>query len=103
MAQAWTQTEVQETVNSYFAMLEKEVAGEKYNKAKYRKELLPLLNDRKEGSIEFKHCNISAVLRDLGLPYIQGYKPLANYQKSLKDAVLEKYAAVSFLPEIKTA
>lgn len=89
MATAWTQQEVKLTVESYFKMLALEMTGEKYNKAKFRKELLPLLNNRSAGSIEFKHQNISAVLNDMGMQFIKGYKPLSNYQKSLKDAVLE--------------
>lgn len=88
MPQAWSNEEVAATVNSYFQMLALEQKGEKYNKAAFRKQLLEQLNNRSAGSIEFKHQNISAVLRDLGMDYIKGYKPLANYQKSLKEAVL---------------
>lgn len=49
--------------------------------------LLPLLNDRSEGSVEFKHQNISAVLRGMSEDWIAGYKPAVNYQMSLEDAV----------------
>ncbi|MDH2403260.1 DUF3883 domain-containing protein [Bradyrhizobium sp. SSUT18] len=42
---------------------------------------------RTKGSVEFKHQNVSAVLDEIGLPWIQGYKPRDHYQDSLSDAV----------------
>ncbi len=83
----WSEIEVELTVSSYFNMLEKEMIGQKYSKAEYRRSLLPLLNNRSEGSIEFKHQNISAVLIRSGQPYIKGYLPRYNYQKALEMAV----------------
>lgn len=68
-------------------MYEKELRGEKYSKAEHRRNLLPKLNARSDGSVEFKHQNISAVLIDSGYPYIRGYKPAINYQSLLKDVV----------------
>ncbi|GKY89897.1 hypothetical protein STA1M1_37660 [Sinisalibacter aestuarii] len=49
--------------------------------------MLPLLNDRSEGSVEFKHQNISAVLKGLDENRIPGYKPAFNFQMTLVDAV----------------
>ena len=46
-----------------------------------------MLNGRTEGSIEFKHQNISAVLKGIGEDWIPGYKPAFNFQMSLVDAV----------------
>lgn len=43
--------------------------------------------NRSPGSIERKHENISAVLQELGLPWIKGYKPLGNFQDNLAAAV----------------
>jgi hypothetical protein len=48
---------------------------------------MPLLHSRTEGSIEFKHQNISAVLKGLGENWIPGYKPAFNFQMTLVDAV----------------
>jgi len=42
---------------------------------------------RSDGAIERKHQNISAILIELGFPYIAGYKPLRNYQQLLFDVV----------------
>ena len=50
--------------------------------------LKPLLEGRSDPSIERKHQNISAVLRDMGFPFIDGYKPLGNYQRSLLPEVV---------------
>lgn len=48
---------------------------------------MPFLDSRSEGAIEYKHQNVSAVLIDLGMPYIRGYKPAFNYQGLLASVV----------------
>jgi hypothetical protein len=85
----WTREEVEATVASYFSMLHAELLGMPYSKADHRRKLQPLLNGRSEQSIEFKHVNISAILIELGFPFISGYKPRSNYQGLLFDAVSE--------------
>lgn len=62
MSIGWAKEEVEATVAAYFAMLRAELSGNSYNKAEYRRKLLPL-----EQSVEFKHANISAILIELGL------------------------------------
>ena len=83
----WTDNENDLIVADYFAMLANDIAGLSYNKAEHRRRLLPLLRNRSEGLIEFKHQNISAVLKGLGENWILGYKPAFNFQTSLVDAV----------------
>ena len=83
----WSRIECELIVQDYMSMYEKEMRGEKYSKAEYRRGLQPKLNQRSEGSIEFKHQNISAALIDSGYPYIRGYKPAKNYQSLLKDVI----------------
>lgn len=83
----WTDEENSLIVADYFAMLGEETAGRPYNKARHRRALLPFLNDRSPGSVEFKHQNISAVLKGLGEDWILGYKPAFNFQMALVDAV----------------
>ncbi|WP_321369501.1 DUF3883 domain-containing protein [uncultured Draconibacterium sp.] len=85
----WSNTEVQLIVADYFNMLSAELKGEPYSKAAHRRALMPLLQNRSEGSVEFKHQNISAVLMELGQPYIVGYLPRSNYQHSLRSAVIK--------------
>ena len=84
---AWSDEENDLIVADYFAMLKDDLAGRPYSKAEHNRALQPLLNDRSRGSVEFKHQNISAVLKCLGEPWIGGYKPLFNFQMPLADAV----------------
>jgi hypothetical protein len=76
-------------VADYIAMLSAELRGERYSKAQHRRALVPHLAGRTKGSIERKHQNVSAVLIDLGYPYVDGYKPLSNYQGDLYELVLD--------------
>lgn len=97
MAQDWSHQEIELIVAVYFDMLSKELSGISYNKTEYRKKILPLLSGRTEGSIEFKHQNISAVLIALGQPYIKGYLPRYNYQKQLEVKIIDYLANNPFL------
>jgi hypothetical protein len=96
----WTGEELNLIVADYFSMLSDEVAGIPFNKAAHNR-LLRSKIDRSEGSIEFKHQNISAVLQQLGLPGIRGYLPAANYQKAMISAIDHYLAAnpVALHPE----
>lgn len=87
MGEDWTAAEVAAIVADYRAMLRSELAGEAYNKTAHRQSLRALLNDRSDGSVEFKHANISAVLIELGFPFISGYKQRVNVQDLLRKEV----------------
>jgi Domain of unknown function (DUF3883) len=87
--QDWTRDEVEATVADHFAMLRDELAGLTVNKAQHNQHLRNFLRNRSKGSVEFKHANISAVLTLHGYPYIDGYKPRANFQALLEQVVLE--------------
>jgi hypothetical protein len=89
MTDSWSKIEVALIVADYFDMLIKELNRIPYKKADHRRQILPLLNNRSEGSIEFKHQNISAILINLGRPYITGYLPRYNYQNLLEDEVID--------------
>lgn len=99
----WSKQEVEAIVDDYLSMLASELAGTPYNKAAHRRALRPLLNDRSEKSIEFKHANISAALLDAGFPYISGYKPLSNYQGLLAEVLAERMAGATQLQEVAAA
>src|SRR5450759_754696 len=90
MGEDWSHEEVEAIVANYFGMLDKELRGLEYNKTEYRRNLAKLLENRSDGSIERKHQNISAVLRDLDFPFINGYKPLGNYQEMLFSIVYNR-------------
>jgi hypothetical protein len=99
----WTGVEVEATVADYLMMLADELAGRPYVKAEHRRRLKPLLRDRSEQSIEFKHANISAILIDLGFPYISGYKPRGNYQRLLREVVVDHIAQDRQIQELAVA
>jgi hypothetical protein len=90
MSDHWSHEEVEATVSDYFDMLAMELRGELFNKAEHNRNLQKLLANRTKGAIEKKHQNISAVLIELGYPYIDGYKPLKNYQQLLYGVVEER-------------
>lgn len=80
-------------------MLSAQLEGTTYSKADHRRQLVRNLQGRSEASIEFKHGNISAVLIELGFPYIDGYKPRSNYQSLLFDVIAERVTQDSHLQE----
>ncbi len=86
----WSRLEVEAVVADYFQMLNLELTGQKYNKTEHRRLLLRRLDDRTEGSVELKHQNISAILVEVGSPWINGYKPMGNYQALLFESVSER-------------
>ena len=83
----WSQVECDIIVVDYLDMLHKELKGEGFSKAEHRRAVVPKLNARTEGSVEYKHQNISAILNELGYPYIPGYQPASNYQQLLKEVI----------------
>lgn len=82
----WSAIELDAIIADYFAMLGDELAQRPYVKAYHRVALMQMTG-RSAASVEFKHRNISAVLQELGLPWIWGYKPAPNYQEALFEAV----------------
>lgn len=80
MSADWSEQEVELAVADYLDMLCMELTHEGYVKADHWRALMPRLSGRTKGSIEFKYGNVSAVLRDLGYPFVDGYKPYSNYQ-----------------------
>jgi hypothetical protein len=91
----WSREEVEAAVADYFHMLALELRSQPFNKAEHNRRLRGLLNSRGHGSIERKHQNISAILIECGYPYIEGYKPLGNYQELLRNVVETRLAGAS--------
>lgn len=88
----WSEEENDLIVADYFAMLGSDLSGQSYNKAAHNRNLVERTG-RSRASIEWKHQNISAVLKAIGEPWITGYKPAFNFQTTLIDAVLKWLAA----------
>jgi hypothetical protein len=85
----WQNDELDAIVADYFAMLAFDVSGRPYTKSKHSAALMARIG-RSHRSVEFKHQNISAVLDELGMPWIKGYRPKLNYQNAIFDAI-ERY------------
>ena len=89
----WSAEENELIVGNYFEMLMEELAGRKFNKTAYAHKIAPYLKARltkdafRKGPFRRKYCNISAVLRALGQPWIEGFNPNENIQLDLADVV----------------
>src|SRR5436190_24260324 len=82
----WRDDELDVIVADYFDMLAAELSGRPYVKSRHSAALMAQIG-RTHRSVEFKHQNISAVLDELGMPWIPGYKPKRNYQNAIFDAI----------------
>ena len=84
----WTRSEVQLCVARYFDLLEKQNANQPFVKAHVYRDLSQQIG-RTASSIEFKFQNISAVLNEMGLDWLTGLAPMANFQKLLAETINE--------------
>ncbi len=91
-ARPWSREENEATIAQYFRMLCLEIAGQPFNKAALNRELQAIIG-RSRGAIEFKFSNVSALMIQLGYPYVDGYQPRSHTQELLRDVVLERLAA----------
>ena len=82
----WQDDELDAIVSDYFAMLASDLSGQPYVKSRHSQALMAQIG-RTHRSVEFKHQNISAVLDELGMPWIPGYKPKRNYQNAIFGAI----------------
>ena len=99
----WSREEVEACVADYLRMLALELNGQHFSKRAHARALMARLDGRSLPSVEFKRCNISAVLIDLGYPYIQGYKRRSNVQSLLADTVERLASADTALQEAALA
>lgn len=98
IGKVWQDDELDAIVSDYFAMLRAELEGRKYRKVEHSAALMARIG-RTHRSVEFKHQNISAVLDELGMPWIAGYIPKRNYQNAIFGAI-DRYLSRS--PELLT-
>src|SRR5271156_3894730 len=82
----WRDDELDAIVADYFVMLDADLSGRLYVKSRHSEALMAQIG-RTHRSVEFKHQNISAVLDELGMPWIPGYMPKRNYQNAIFDAI----------------
>ena len=82
----WTESEVKALLVEYLNLLRNELAGIPLSKTAANARVVEMTG-RSKGSVEYKFANVSAVLKELGYPYVQGYKPRSNFQASMKPLV----------------
>lgn len=98
----WDSIEIDATLEAYFRLLVAELAGAPLTKAAENTRVREIVQ-RSRGAVEFKFQNVSAVLRDLHVYWVRGYKPRGNYQRALRDAVIERLSSDSVLESLMVA
>jgi hypothetical protein len=89
MNKDWDSKEIDAVVRAYFWMLGEQVSGNEFSKKQVVARLQFVdLAARNRSAIERKLSNISAILDEIGAPWIRGFKPLSHFQKALRDRVL---------------
>lgn len=85
----WTIDELKITVSAYVEMLQLELKGEEYVKAKFNKKIIKDGVNRTENAILYRMQNISAVFEKIGLPRIEGYAPARNVGERVSNEIIE--------------
>ena len=89
--QDWTRDEIRIAVDAYMLLLSAELAGQRLVKADLLRDLERDLPARTRGSIEYKLANISAVMDESQLPWVEGYKPAPHYQRALLEVARDAW------------
>jgi hypothetical protein len=96
----WSDTETRRLITAYNRMLALQDAG-KMGRAKGQTSKAVIVRTfiaehapaRTKGSVEMKLMNLSAVREDLGLPIVEGYKPLPNMASSCREIASERWGS----------
>lgn len=84
----WSDEEFAAAVAAYLEMLALEQAGSNYKKKAYNEALRQgALKKRTSSSVEYRMQNISAVLEELCLPRINGYRPAKHVGEPSKNKI----------------
>lgn len=85
----WSYDELRACVTAYLELLTAQGEGLPQNKSEMRRRLLSgPLSLRSAGSYEYRMQNISAVLAELNLPFVVGYRPRKNVGPGVKGPIL---------------
>jgi len=76
----WTPDQNRIIVEAYFSMLRKQQDEKPYTKSQINREVREQTG-KTRGSVEWKFCNISYLLEEMGHPIVNGYKPARNAQR----------------------
>lgn len=98
----WTDEELMSALQAYLLMLRSELQGDRYNKAEVNRRLREgPLAARTEKSVGYRMQNISALLDELGMPYVSGFSPARNIGSAVKKKLTElmRRSDIEFLTE----
>lgn len=84
-------------VADYFEMLAIELAGGMYSKADHRNRMAKELGLKDPDLVDVAFQQVSAVLLALGMPVVDGFRPLGGYTAALADAI---YAYLENNPQL---
>ena len=87
MNQLWSDAELKKAIKAYFKMLKYEIDKTPYVKTEVNRSLQKELPVRNQKSIEYRWQNISSVLNDHKLSFINGYKPARNVGANVKERI----------------
>lgn len=88
-SRAWSDAELNSSVQAYLRMLRFELAGARYSKAEINRTLRDgPLTTRSKASVEFRMQNISAALYELKMPWVTGYPPARNIGSAVKEKMI---------------
>jgi hypothetical protein len=83
MSDDWTDAELQASVDAYNLMARREAERKSYSKRQVYRDLAAAY-PRTEKAFEFRMQNISAVLDEMGEPWVPGLKPAVNVGANVK-------------------
>ncbi len=83
MRQEWSDAELSASVDAYREMARLEASGVSYSKKQVYRDLAGRFG-RADKAFEYRMQNISAVLDEMGMPWIQGLKPATNVGARVK-------------------
>lgn len=87
----WSEEEICAAVESYVEMLSLLQQSIPFSKSSYNEKLrMGILAKRSKASIEYRMQNISAVLDDLKIVWLDGYKPARNVGQGVKQIIAKK-------------
>ncbi|MES2429359.1 MAG: hypothetical protein V4556_00400 [Bacteroidota bacterium] len=87
MDELWTDAELEKAIQAYFKMIKYEKESTPYIKAEVNRLLQKELPQRSHKSIEYRWQNISSVLHDKNMKFIDGFKPKKNVGSSVKERI----------------
>jgi hypothetical protein len=86
LSQDWSPADLDLIVGDYFVMLAKDLAGQVVDLAAHQR-ALRFVTGRSGGALEFKTCEISAVVSLVGLPILTAFAPRWTYAEAVVEAV----------------